>query len=279
MREKYFNRIMDLVIEGGEIAMDLIDDSEPSLKSDESVLSKADTAVSKLIRKRLSDLLSTPDHILIDEEDEKAVSFLDQSKLEKPTYIWAVDPIDGTRNYANRIPIFGVSIGLLKNQIPWLGAVYFPYLKELFYCDGEQSYFVQEALTPNEKKMQIRSIEQDINSQSIFLCVETFFKHYKWDYKDCHIMIQTCAIADLCWPAIGRCCGSIFNSHLWDLAGSWPIFRSAGLNLRSLKDGQVMDKVRAELFHKDKTPWRFKEHYVLSTERNFTIIKSKLKSL
>ena len=132
MREHFFNLIMDLVIEGGDIAMDLIEDSSPSLKEDESVLSKADTAVSDLVRNHLNELLITSDHILIDEEDQDAESYLDDGKLSEPTYIWAIDPIDGTRNYANRIPLFGISIGLLKNRKPWLGAVYFPYLKELF---------------------------------------------------------------------------------------------------------------------------------------------------
>ena len=69
--------------------------------------------------------------------------------------IWAVDPIDGTRLYANRMPLFGISIGLIKDLKPWLGAVYFPMLKELFYCDGTEAYFVQDAFGAQELKTRI----------------------------------------------------------------------------------------------------------------------------
>ena len=68
-----------------------------------------------------------------------------------------MDPIDGTRLYANRMPTFGISLGLLKDLKPWLGVVYFPVLKELFYCDGKEAYFVQNAFSPNQRRIKIIS--------------------------------------------------------------------------------------------------------------------------
>ena len=69
---------------GGKIALDLISDSSPSLKKDNSVLTKADTAVSKFVYSALSDLLATSDHILIDEENIKNMECFDQSKFVEP---------------------------------------------------------------------------------------------------------------------------------------------------------------------------------------------------
>jgi len=45
---------------------------------------------------------------------------------------WIVDPLDGTVNYANGIPIFCVSIGLAVDGSPALGVVYDPVRDELF---------------------------------------------------------------------------------------------------------------------------------------------------
>lgn len=46
--------------------------------------------------------------------------------------VWIIDPLDGTVNYANGIPIFCVSIGLAVAGRPTLGVVYDPVRDELF---------------------------------------------------------------------------------------------------------------------------------------------------
>jgi myo-inositol-1(or 4)-monophosphatase len=45
---------------------------------------------------------------------------------------WIVDPVDGTINYANGIPFFCVSIGLVVNGVPVAGAVVDPSRSERF---------------------------------------------------------------------------------------------------------------------------------------------------
>ena len=47
-------------------------------------------------------------------------------------YLWAIDPLDGTTNYAHGYPIAAVSVGLLVEGIPQVGAVYNPFRNELF---------------------------------------------------------------------------------------------------------------------------------------------------
>jgi myo-inositol-1(or 4)-monophosphatase len=47
-------------------------------------------------------------------------------------YLWAIDPLDGTTNYAHGYPIAAVSIGLLIEGIPQVGVVYNPFKNELF---------------------------------------------------------------------------------------------------------------------------------------------------
>lgn len=47
-------------------------------------------------------------------------------------YLWAIDPLDGTTNYAHQYPLAAVSIGLLIQGVPQIGVVFNPFHNELF---------------------------------------------------------------------------------------------------------------------------------------------------
>lgn len=272
----YIQRMLSFVREAGGMALDLMGKGEPGLKKDQSVITLADKAISKLARASLSDFLQKPGHILIDEEDSNIIQYPDQKGLDGVSLIWAVDPIDGTRLYANRMPLFGISIGLIKDLKPWLGAVYFPMLKELFYCDGTEAYFVQDAFGDQERKTRIVPCDQEPSARSLFFCNDTFFEKFYWKDKNFYIMINACAVVNLCWPTVGRGMGCFIRCHLWDFAGSWPILRRAGIDLRRISDGKVLDRLEADVFIHDPVAWRMKEYYLLSSERNYQIILSKI---
>ncbi len=48
--------------------------------------------------------------------------------------LWCIDPIDGTTNFANGIPLFAVSIAYLIEHEPVIGVVYNPITDESFYA-------------------------------------------------------------------------------------------------------------------------------------------------
>ncbi len=276
MSNEYLHVMMRLVDEAGKIALRYRENSSASLKADQSVVTKADREISALAHQSLQEFTRRPGHILIDEEDESRLKYLDQGLLEKTPYIFAIDPIDGTRVYANRMPGFGISIGLLKDLKPWLGVVYFPVLDELFYCDGAHSYFVQNAFKSDEIQTRIKPIDQTIDKQAIFFLPDSYFHRFDWDFGDCHIQIPACAVVDLCWPALGRGCGSMIKSYLWDFAGSWPIVLSAGLNFRHWQTGQVLERLDVDLFSKETRSWKLKDYYIVSSERNYSILRKKI---
>lgn len=272
----YLKKMLSFVQKAGGIALELITESEYSLKPDASVITKADKAISKLAKVELAEFLSHPDHLLLDEEDPQMPSYLNQELLDTKPYVWALDPIDGTRLYANRMPLFGVSIGLLKDLKPWLGVVYFPVLKELFYCDGNDAYFVQNAFSDAAIKIKIVPIEEELSARSLFFCNDTFFDKFYWLDKDFHIMIHACAVVNLCWPTIGRGVGCFLRCHPWDFVGSWPIIKKAGIDFRRVSDGKVLEKLSADDYTLDPKPWHMKEYYLISSQKNFEAIKSKI---
>src|SRR3989338_9095080 len=97
----YLKLMFELIREAAGAALRYFSKSEPSLKNDTSVVTKADKMISRLAQKKLAFLLKTKEHILIDEEDPRVGTWLDQGNFKKAKYIWAIDPLDGSRNYAN----------------------------------------------------------------------------------------------------------------------------------------------------------------------------------
>jgi myo-inositol-1(or 4)-monophosphatase len=66
-----------------------------------------------------------PDHAILAEESG-------QSGAQTSEFLWAIDPLDGTTNYAHQYPVYAVSIGLLINGSPQVGVIYDPCRQELF---------------------------------------------------------------------------------------------------------------------------------------------------
>src|SRR3989344_8204360 len=67
------------------------------------VVTKADLLSEKIIMSAIQKRY--PDHGIISEESG--------SVREGAEYVWVIDPIDGTLNYARSVPLFGVMIGLV----------------------------------------------------------------------------------------------------------------------------------------------------------------------
>jgi myo-inositol-1(or 4)-monophosphatase len=69
--------------------------------------------------------------------------------------LWVIDPLDGTVNYANGIPFFAVSIGLVVEGEPLLGIVLDPLRDELFHAVAGQGAFLDGAPICNPGKERI----------------------------------------------------------------------------------------------------------------------------
>jgi myo-inositol-1(or 4)-monophosphatase len=99
-------------------------------KSGSSPVCEADIAVNDFLRARL--LQATPDFGWLSEESEH-----DAARLGAPL-VWVVDPIDGTRAYLAGDPTWAVSVALVENGRPILGALFAPAGEELFLATAGQ---------------------------------------------------------------------------------------------------------------------------------------------
>ena len=67
-------------------------------------------------------------------------------------FVWIVDPLDGTRNYASGIPFFSVVVGLALDGEPMVGVNYDPMRREMFHAErGRGAFLNGERIRVSEK--------------------------------------------------------------------------------------------------------------------------------
>lgn len=75
-----------------------------------------------------------PDHNIIAEESGK--------KNKGSKYTWVIDPLDGTLTFSLGIPYFTVSIGLLRDNKPFLGVIYNVSFENLYWAQSGKGSFL-----------------------------------------------------------------------------------------------------------------------------------------
>ncbi|HEY8495053.1 MAG TPA: inositol monophosphatase [Myxococcota bacterium] len=79
-----------------------------------AAVSEVDRHVEELLRQRIAERF--PGHGVIGEEIDTGAA--------EPEWLWVLDPVDGTTNFVNGLPIVASSIGLLWRGEPLVGAVW-----------------------------------------------------------------------------------------------------------------------------------------------------------
>ena len=190
------------------------------------------TEVDHASEKAIMDVIKKnyPDHHILTEESGDLI--------QDSSYKWIIDPIDGTVNFAHRIPICCISIALEHNKKMILGAIYNPYINELFVAERGQG------ATLNDKPISVSKKENVINA-----CLVTGFPYTYLDAANGPLQIFErfirkgipvrrlgSAAIDLCWVAAGRFDG--FYEHkleAWDSAAGFLIVEEAGGRVTDFK--------------------------------------------
>jgi myo-inositol-1(or 4)-monophosphatase len=178
---------------------------------------RSEQAIIKEIKKEF------PDHVIYAEETGK------ENRTSK--YQWYIDPLDGTANYVQSIPIFCVSIAIEKEKELIAGVVYNPLLKEMFWAQKDRSAFL------NEEKIHVSSKKKMSNSilaSGFPWRSRPYLDPYMASFKDIFIASagvrrMGSAALDLAYTACGRFDG-FWEMKLkpYDIAAGILIIKEAG---------------------------------------------------
>lgn len=115
--------------------------TRPIYKGDRDPVTGADLASEAFLKRAL--LGAFPGDGFLGEEGTQ--------ELTRTGYLWVADPLDGTVNYAHGHPYFCVSLGLLKDGVPIVGAVAHGVGPEMFQAErGGGSYRAGRRLQVSE---------------------------------------------------------------------------------------------------------------------------------
>ncbi len=150
---------------------------------------------------------------------------------EEKDYVFCIDPLDGTVNYAHGYPMFCISVALLKKGEPILGAVYEPLRDEFFWAEkGEGAFLNGEKIRVSEESSLRKSLlatgfpyelhGRKKNNTDVFS---------RLTFETQGVRRGGAAALDLCYVACGRLDG-FWEMGLkpWDVAAGSLMVEEAG---------------------------------------------------
>lgn len=159
-----------------------------------------------------------PDFDIISEE------FNGDKKISKNCFV--IDPIDGTNNFARKIPIWGIQIACIKNGETVASVIYLPTFEELYSADKSGAYLNDEKIHINrqDEKIGVYSIEQSIPQA------------FEIQSKNRNCRLFGSAAFSLSMVACGKMSAAMFKDtiHPWDLIpGEYLVQKAGGVSFVS----------------------------------------------
>jgi myo-inositol-1(or 4)-monophosphatase len=226
---KDLDELLAIAQEAVEIGRKLMTTSGPGqihAKGDRDLVTDLDLQIQREIREYLEK--ATPDFNFLGEEQGGGA--LD----EAADYVWALDPIDGTSNFAHGLPLCATSLALVHRGEPIVAVIVAPFLELRYhaskgggsFCNGRPIH----ASTTTDLNRAIVSIgdyatgpNATEKNQRRFAITQALAENVE------RVRMLGSAALDLAWVAEGRtdACVILANKP-WDTAAGVLIAREAG---------------------------------------------------
>ncbi len=206
-----------------------------SIKEDSSPVTEADLRADEIIVERLFKLENTIP--CISEESNCGNDIPDEELF------WAVDPLDGTKEFLKKSGDFTVNIGLIRNKKPIFGIIYAPVFDKIWLGYTDTNKKLKESLryqnvskstgllsNPTKNFVSVPNGEVNILTSRSHPSIETKnwlnenFKSEKTKITQRGSSIKICLIAEgvgHVYPRFGRTC-------IWDTAAGHAILTASG---------------------------------------------------
>ena len=177
-----------------------------------------------------------PDAAFFAEEKENPPELLDGGLC------FIIDPIDGTTNFIHELHTSAVSVALYDKRQPLFGAVYDPYMDEMFWAvRGQGAYVNDRPIRVSDRPLEKALVAFGTSPYDRLEHGDSFFKKlYQVFLVSADIRRGGSAALDLVNVAAGRA-DAFFEETLspWDYAAGLLILREAGGVITDIKGEPV----------------------------------------
>jgi myo-inositol-1(or 4)-monophosphatase len=183
----------------------------------------------------------------------------EQLKPARKGYTWVIDPLDGTNNFRNRIPLFCTAIGILRDGQPHIGVIYDPMAGDLYY-----------AITGSPARVwcvergEVSNLSTDLETTDLIDCMVATHISSKPEHaaklvaenlilrvadKTRHVRVIGSGQLALAYVASGRLQVYFqYGSHPWDQVAGVVLVRSAGGAVREIHSGSDWEYANPDFF-------------------------------
>jgi len=247
-------RILTFMEEAGRIGLANERTISVNVKSDDSVVTQTDLAISDLFKQSFKAELADGKHWLLDEEscaDAKVEDILGRDGIQ-----FILDPVDGTATYALRTGLWGISLAVFTNGKPTHGYIYMPRLQELYVATPEGAEVTYEPFTSQAHVVKL-GVPNVTTKDLSFGSMGTGISRYNhWDatiFKS--LQPHSLAVA-LAWMVSGKVKFSFSWPKLWDVAMALAFLPHTGHRMYSYPSGDEMTHLTADnIQHQGPHPW------------------------
>lgn len=233
------NLLKQMLADAGQVLHSRFNKVSWREKGRADLVTEADLASQELILSQIKKHFPGDDYLL---EEEGG------TKLTGSQYLWIADPLDGTNNFAHGYPHSAVSIGLLKNNEPYLGGILDPFRKEMFFASKGGGAFLNGLpikVTGAEKlssSLLVTGFAYDRAQRGEFYC--GFVSDFLAIAHD--IRRSGSAALDLAWIAAGRLDGYWeFSLKPWDITAGVLLVSEAGGAVTDFSGNKLCDTSKA----------------------------------
>ena len=247
--DRALNEVSAIAIDISREAANLLRDSVRQTKTLETkstaidIVTPYDKEAEALIIERLR--ASFPEHYYVAEEGE-------YQKGSEGDYVWYIDPIDGTNNFAHGIPFFAISLALYRGREPLFGLVHDPLRDEIFHASTGLGAYLStrdegpQPLTVSRAERLVHCLlasgfpyDRHTSQQDNVVQFAAFLKQAQG------LRRMGAAALDLAYVAAGRLDGYWeYKLSSWDVAAGVLLVREAGGEVTDL-EGKPFQLTRA----------------------------------
>lgn len=221
--------------------------SDIKKKDTHDIVTKVDMMADKKIKSIIKK--NFPDHDILSEETGLRDNISN-------TYLWTVDPLDGTTNYSIYNPLHCTAISLSRGNDILISIIYAPFLNEFYYAEkGKGAYLNGKRIRLNKKKKLLDIIlllDKTHNKKSR----NTFFKLLnKLQYEVLNVRWFGSASLELAFLSTGRVGACVFappQLAKWDLLPGILLVQEAGGQVINFS-GETNDYFRGGLIAGNKS--------------------------